>query len=140
MTDAERASTTYGRLAAAWIAVRLIRFLIRRAGFAGAIRFLSAVPPVGSASVAPDPRWAGEIAQASAGRYGGTCLDRSVALWLLLRQHRLDGDLRIGVARNGATIDGHAWVEYRGMVLNDTIDVADRFAVFDDDPTTLVFT
>ncbi len=55
-------------------------------------------------------------------------------------QHGIDGDLRIGVARDGDAIDGHAWVEYRGQVLNDAPDVATRFAVFDDDPVGMVFT
>ena len=140
MTFIRPRSTTYGRIAIAWLAVRVVRFLIRRTGFARTVRFLDAMPRVGSIAIAPDPRWTGEIALASAGRYGGTCLDRSVLLWFVLRQHGLEGDLRIGVAYDNGTIDGHAWVEYRGTVLNDAPDIAERFAVFDDDPTTLVFT
>ena len=64
-----------------------------------------------------------------------------MALWFTLRQHGLDGDIRIGVVANdgGSGIDGHAWVEYRGTVLNDEPDIGSRFAVFDDDPIDLVF-
>ena len=120
--------------------VLLTRVALRTAGFAATIRALSALPRIMRTSTSPDPRWAGEIATAATGRLGGTCLDRSVALWFTMRQHGLDGDLRIGVARSGDALDAHAWVEYGGAVLNDTADVSERFAVFDDDPTDLVFT
>ena len=133
-------SSTVGRILVARAGVLLTRVALRTAGFAATIRALSALPRVLHARHAPDPRWAGEIATADTARLGGTCLDRSVALWFTMRQHGLDGDLRIGVARNGDTLDAHAWVEYGGAVLNDTADVSERFAVFDDDPTDLVFT
>lgn len=131
--------STYGRLLMAWVGVRITRLALRTAGFAPTIRLLSSAPRIFSAVVAPNPLWMAEIGKAAKGRYGATCLDRSVALWFVLRQHSLEGTVRIGVARDGDTFDAHAWVEYRGAVLNDTPDVADRFTVFDEDPVDLVF-
>jgi hypothetical protein len=131
--------TTYGRLIMAWAGVRATRLALRTVGFRRTIRLLASAPRIFSAVVAPNPLWMAEIGEASKGRYGATCLDRSVALWFVLRQHSLEGTVRIGVARGGDTFDAHAWVEYRGAVLNDSPDVADRFAVFDEDPVDLVF-
>jgi hypothetical protein len=133
-------ASNVGRMLTAWVGVRLIRFSIRRLGFASTVRFLTSLPRLGGTAPAPDPRWAAELAAGAGGRYGGSCLDRSVALWFVLHQHGIDGNLRIGVARDGDAIDGHAWVEYRGQVLNDAPEVATRFAVFDDDPVGMVFT
>jgi hypothetical protein len=60
-----------------------------------------------------------------------TCLIRSLALWWLLRRQGIAGELRIGVAKEAAQLQAHAWVEHRGSVLNDTDDVRQRFAAFD---------
>ena len=58
-----------------------------------------------------------------------TCLDRSVALWLLLRARRIGGEIRIGV-RPGEPLEAHAWVEHAGVVVYD--DEAPGFEAFDD--------
>ena len=84
-------------------------------------------------------RWAETIRRVGGRPYGATCLDRSVFLWFLMRQRDLDGRIRIGVAFDDDRLDGHAWVELDGVVVNDEPDVADRFSVFDEDPTGIVF-
>lgn len=71
---------------------------------------------------------------ASAARNGpctGTCLQQSIVLCWLLRLQGLKGDLRVGVRRQEHRLDAHAWVEYRGVVLNDDADVRQTFAPFD---------
>lgn len=122
--------------------LRLTRLSLRTAGFRRTITLLDRLP----APRRPQPvdrddatRWAEAIRRVSGRPYGGTCLDRSVLLWLLTRRRGLPTRLRIGVTYDGVDIDGHAWVELDGRVLNDNPDIADRFAVFDDDPTGLVF-
>jgi hypothetical protein len=71
------------------------------------------------------------------GPWPANCLQRSLVLWWYLRRRGLDGEIRIGVRRRpgsppGArTLDFHAWVEQRGVVLNDVWDVRVRFATFD---------
>jgi hypothetical protein len=60
-----------------------------------------------------------------------TCLRKSLVLWWLLGQAGFDADLRLGAQKEEGKFEAHAWVEYRGTVLNDTQDVKQRFATFD---------
>jgi hypothetical protein len=59
-----------------------------------------------------------------------TCLTRSIALVILLKKRGIKSQLRIGVRKAGASLDAHAWVEYAGIPVNDTSDVAQRYAMF----------
>ncbi len=59
------------------------------------------------------------------------CLTRSLYLWWLLRRRGIDCQLRIGVRLTGGVLDGHAWVEYAGVPVNDRADVSADFAPFD---------
>jgi len=127
------------RVCAVALGVRITRLLLRTAGFRKTIVLLGAIPPMIDAVEDADPMWAREIAFVSKWRYGASCLDRSVFLWFVMRQHSIEGDLRIGIASTNGTIDGHAWVEHRGWVLNDRLDIADDFAVFVSDPVGIVF-
>jgi hypothetical protein len=67
------------------------------------------------------------------GPWPANCLQRSVVLWWFLRRRGLDGQLRIGVRRDPQLqkLTFHAWVEYDDVVLNDAIDVRERYVVFD---------
>ena len=71
---------------------------------------------------------------AAAARYGGVranCLARSEALWWLLWRQGIASDLRIGVSKSHGDFAAHAWVEWKGRVLNDGADVHERFAALD---------
>ena len=59
-----------------------------------------------------------------------TCLTRSLCLWWALRRRGVGSQLRIGVRFVQGELDAHAWVEYAGAPINDTPDVAGRFAAF----------
>jgi Transglutaminase-like superfamily len=61
------------------------------------------------------------------GLVGGTCLSRSLTLMLLLREQGIECDLHIGVRMPGEGFQAHAWVEHRGVVLNEREQVANRF-------------
>jgi hypothetical protein len=63
--------------------------------------------------------------------FRATCLTRSLVLWWLLGRQGIPSDLRIGVAKEATRFQAHAWVEYRGVVLNDGDDVGHRFSAFD---------
>jgi hypothetical protein len=55
-----------------------------------------------------------------AGRRGPvttTCLRQSLVVRAWLRRRGLDAQLRIGVRKNGAVMDAHAWVELDGVPL-----------------------
>jgi hypothetical protein len=49
----------------------------------------------------------------------------------LLRRQGLPATLRIGVAKPDGRLAAHAWVEHGGVALDDSQDVARRFAAFD---------
>ncbi len=59
------------------------------------------------------------------------CLKKSLVLWILLRDRGIMSEIRIGVQRESTTFSAHAWVEYQGIVLNDSDDVHQRFQAFD---------
>lgn len=60
------------------------------------------------------------------------CLTRSLVLQWMLRRRGVASQLRIGVKRHHQQLSAHAWVECRGVPVNDKSDVADEYAVFGD--------
>jgi len=48
----------------------------------------------------------------------------------LLRRRGIDSQLRIGVRLTGGALEGHAWVEYAGVPVNDRLDVSADFTPF----------
>src|SRR5688500_7228752 len=55
------------------------------------------------------------------------CLPRSLSLWRMLRRRGIDAVVRIGAKMTGRRLDGHAWVEVGGVVVNDRADIAREF-------------
>lgn len=55
------------------------------------------------------------------------CLQRSVALHEMLRRQGLAPELRIGVRREGGTLQAHAWLLFEGLPLGEPGDIEDRF-------------
>jgi hypothetical protein len=66
--------------------------------------------------------------------FRATCLTRSLVLWWLLGRQGIASDLRIGVAKEAARFQAHAWVEHLGVVLNEDDDVVQRFAALEGFP------
>lgn len=66
--------------------------------------------------------------------FSTTCLQRSMTLWWLLRRRGIGSDLRIGVTKAGGEFGAHAWLERDGEVINDDMDVGERFVAFDSLP------
>lgn len=60
-----------------------------------------------------------------------TCLEKSLALWWLLRRHRIPANLRIGARKNAEVFEAHAWVDVDGMILSESGDDRDRFVPFE---------
>lgn len=48
-----------------------------------------------------------------------TCLERSLALWWMLRRRGIETELRIGARKDRGNLEAHAWLELNGAVLND---------------------
>jgi hypothetical protein len=51
--------------------------------------------------------------------FSSNCLEQSLALWWLLRRRGIPADLRIGVRKDAASFEAHAWVETNGTVLSE---------------------
>jgi len=73
-------------------------------------------------------------AVAIAGNHGlfkANCLKQSLLLWWLLARRGIPSELKLGTQKIPQdTFSAHAWVEYRGNVLVDTVDVGERFLPF----------
>ena len=71
------------------------------------------------------------LAAARVQRYSplpGNCLSRSLVLWWQLQRRGLAPALRLGTSLAGGAFAAHAWVEHDGHAVNDTPDVAERYA------------
>ncbi len=62
-------------------------------------------------------------------RGDGTCLVRSMSIWALLLRRGIGTDLRVGFRKKDDRIEGHAWVEYRGLPVNEDPAVTGTYAV-----------
>ena len=119
---------------------------LRWAGFNRTFRWLGQTSPAPRPDLGENEPSSGEELQRLAHRWSraldiagrnlpvrGKCLERSLALWWILRWRGVAPELRLGVRRGeepGKPLDAHAWLETRGRVLNDRPDVAERFAPF----------
>jgi len=123
----------------------VLALLIVLPGVAGAIRLvgfgrvhrimsrLGASPREASRPAVDEARALGRLVDLAGRRAPGrpSCLPRSATLWWLLRRQGIDSVIRIGVRTASGRLEAHAWVEYAGQVVNDTDDVAQRFAPFE---------
>jgi hypothetical protein len=122
-----------GLLAQAVVVLPITGVLVKRAGYRRLHDTLSRVVPV--APIPADPlAEATTISRlvslaADRGPIRATCLTSSLALWLLLRRHGVEAEVCLGVRGGTAEPHGHAWVEYQGRPLNETVDVRNRFFV-----------
>jgi hypothetical protein len=64
--------------------------------------------------------------------FHSTCLERSIALWWLLKRRGFDAEIHIGARKDGERFEAHAWVEHAGTVLSDAAGEFHRFAAFGD--------
>ena len=60
-----------------------------------------------------------------------SCLEESLVLLHLLAQQGIAAQLRIGVKRNVAKFEAHAWVECAGVALNESEALHDHYAQFE---------
>lgn len=60
-----------------------------------------------------------------------TCLEKSLALWWLLRQVGIASSVRIGTRKAAGKLEAHAWVECDGVALNEPAGEHRHYAAFD---------
>jgi hypothetical protein len=65
------------------------------------------------------------------GPYRAKCLPQSLTLWWLLRRRGIESQIRFGARKNALQMEAHAWVEFEGVPLNDSLDVGERFKPFE---------
>ena len=61
------------------------------------------------------------------GVYNATCLRRSLLVWWLLRRKGIQSNICFGVRMLDRKLEGHAWVEYNGLIVNDSRSVHGTF-------------
>lgn len=61
------------------------------------------------------------------GLYRASCLRRSLLVWGLLRREGVQSRICFGVRMSDRQLEAHAWLEYKGMVLNDSLAVHNRY-------------
>lgn len=61
-----------------------------------------------------------------------TCLEKSLALWWLLRRQGIASELRIGARKVQGKFEAHAWVERQGVAVNEPEDLHRHYAPFDE--------
>lgn len=101
----------------------------------GYLRLMEGLEKIVSVKAGTNPRSETEIiaqAQRSAwiisqaarhGIYKASCLRKSILLWFFLRRQRVETCICFGVRIVHRQLEAHAWVEYRGIVLNDLADI-----------------
>lgn len=70
----------------------------------------------------------------AAARYGwrqASCLEKSLALWWLLRREGIASRVRIGARKLSGRFEAHAWVERDGVALNEPVECHRHYATFD---------
>ena len=70
----------------------------------------------------------------AAGRHAwpsSTCLEKSLALWWLLRRQGIESDLRIGARKLDGKFEAHAWVERESIAVNEPQEGHRHYAPFD---------
>ena len=65
------------------------------------------------------------------GIYRANCLERSLALWWLLARKGIESEIRFGARKDDSSLAAHAWVECRGVPLNEAANVHERFRPFE---------
>jgi len=61
-----------------------------------------------------------------------TCLEKSLALFWLLRRQGIPSELRIGARKLDGKFEAHAWVEREGVALNEPQQQHRHYATFDE--------
>ena len=116
-----------------WVALKL-----KRSGFQSARKSLLQGPakesnPLNEGEFARRVALTARMVRAAArhGMGSPSCLEESLVLLHLLRRQGIAAQLRIGVKKNAAKFEAHAWVECGGAVLNEVDALHDHYAPFE---------
>jgi hypothetical protein len=123
-----------GMILSSLIWLPLIDLLLKLFGYRRVLHFIENATPVHiEPSISVEVRrQAKSIARmvAIAARHGfhrATCLRKSLLVLWFLRRHGMVGQIWFGVRLVNGTWEAHAWVEWKGIIINDEADVRERF-------------
>jgi hypothetical protein len=119
-------------LSATWCGLRV-------SGFRRWQNFLAGFTPDAPQSAAPDRDLLPHALQtarlhAAAARhlfFHTNCLERALVLAFLLRRRGIAAELRFGARKEAAGLEAHAWVEYRGVPLDEDLGEHRHFLPFE---------
>lgn len=66
------------------------------------------------------------------GLYKATCLRRSLLVWWFLRRRGIQSCICFGVRKMNQQLEAHAWVEYQGIVVNDSEQVREAYQILEE--------
>jgi hypothetical protein len=123
--------------AAVWLSATW--FGLRVCGFRRWQNFLARFTPEIAQPAAPDRDLSPQALQtarlhAAAARhlfFHTNCLERALVLAFLLRRLGIAADLRFGARKQAARLEAHAWVEYRGVPLDEDLGEHRHFLPFE---------
>lgn len=69
--------------------------------------------------------------------FGTNCLEQSLVLWWLLRMRGIAAELKIGARKDLDRFEAHAWVEFRGAILNGFGEEHLHFSPFEGQATSM---
>jgi hypothetical protein len=61
------------------------------------------------------------------GIYKASCLRKSILVWWFLQEEGIQSRICFGVRLVGQNLEGHAWVESSGVIVNDSADTCARY-------------
>jgi hypothetical protein len=73
--------------------------------------------------------WAQRLAKRKRGGEG-TCLIRSLALWATLLRRGVETQLRVGLRSNEGKVEAHAWLEFAGEPINESVGVVRTYQAY----------
>lgn len=66
------------------------------------------------------------------GLYKATCLRRSLLVWWFLRGLGIQSRICFGVRKMDHQLEAHAWVEYQGVIVNDSERVREAYQTLEE--------
>lgn len=120
------------QLVEAWLELLYARAALRLRPFAWLRERVPGVEGGGALDATAEARarrLARIVAMAARNHFAGmTCLHRSLALQRMLIRRGIDARVRIGLRRKEDLLQGHAWLECGGAVINDASEAVAQYA------------
>jgi hypothetical protein len=66
---------------------------------------------------------------AAHGLYKAGCLRKALLVWWLIHREGIQSEICFGVKKIDGHMEAHAWVEYRGTIVNDSEKVREQYQV-----------